>query len=236
MRLTKFKKQRIAIPDNDLLGVTDSLQVRSDYKIKGIQVHVELDHTSPSDLSIELHGPGGQKETLLSPGIGASSESMTLSSSKWALLAEGGISGEWTIKLIDAGMRDSGNLLAWSLIFLLDESPENCLIEDQSTIELSHGVSSKGKLMQLDVELEIEHDHVGDLDVIFMAPSGKFKNLHNREGKNAKLLQLDLNSFQLSEFKNEEINGEWKLIISDALKGDEGRVKNWRIAVKGDEN
>jgi len=232
MKLIKSKRGKIPIPDNDLLGVTDTMIVQSSHKPESLQLHVDINHSHPEELSIELISPTGTRETVKSPHIGLIvSGHMTFRVLNWASLCEAGTKGEWTLRVIDAGIGDSGYIEGWQLEF--DCIPESeILIEDQSTLELHHYESQSGKLASIDLLIEIEHQHVGDLTVKLINPSGLEVVLHDKAGSDGKTLRLALNSYYLSVFNKCEVHGMWRLIVEDALKGDTGKLKNWKIELK----
>ena len=228
MRLIKNSRNKIEIPDNDLLGVADMVTIHSNHKVKSIKVNVVLSHSYPGDLSIELTAPNGEKETLLSPGAQDVSEQMQLDVTRCQDLCASGAKGEWTLRVIDAGMHDTGYLLSWQLDMLCIEEGDR-LIEDQAILELHHYETAGGALESINCLLAVEHNHIGDLIINLIAPSGQSMVLHNRTGIDANTLEMSFNTYDLKVFKGEEVKGLWKLTVEDKLKGDTGRVKNWKI-------
>ena len=232
MKFRKIKKNKILIPDNDLNGVSDSVTISSDHKVTHLNLMVELEHSHPGDLSIEIIAPSGNKEVLLSPGNNnQKTECFYLPVKDAANLASSGTQGEWTVNLIDTGMSDQGYLLSWELDFDVESREENILIEDQSVMELMHMCDEGGELESLDLEMEIEHAHLGDLRISLMGPDGHEEIIHDREGKDGNYLMIKKNSFQLQSFKNKQVKGLWRVIVEDALKGDSGIIKNWSIQI-----
>lgn len=230
MKFRKIKKNKVLIPDNDLNGVSDSVTISSDHEVTRLNLMVELEHSHPGDLSIELIAPSGNKEVLLSPGNNTQkTECFYLPSRNAVDLASSGTKGEWTINLIDTGMADQGHLLSWELDFDVESKDENILIEDQSVLELMFMCEEEGELESIDLEMEIEHAHLGDLRISLMGPDGHEEIIHNREGKDENYLMMKRNSFQLQSFKNKQVKGLWRVIVEDALKGDSGIIKSWSI-------
>jgi len=233
MKFRKIRKNKLVIPDNDMNGLTDSLIVQSDHVVKEIMLHAELDHDYPGDLSIELISPSGTRETVLSPGNNQDkAECFCLPVTRPIELSNGSSKGEWTIRLIDTGIKDQGSLISWELDFVVEKKSADILIEDQCILEIHYNYLDEALVQSLDIELEIEHEHIGDLKVSILCPDGYEKTLHDKEGKDQTDLELNFNSYQLSDFKNRQAKGIWKVIIKDLLKGDTGVLKNWSIQLE----
>ena len=137
-------------------------------------MQLELDHSYPADLSVELCSPNGTKETLLSPGRNEEkAECFCLPVNKIELFENTGTKGEWSLTLIDSGMKDQGHLISWSLDFEVEAKERDILIEDQSILELNTVCSLEGKISVVDLELNIKHNHIGDLKISLMSPDGR---------------------------------------------------------------
>ena len=93
----------------------------------------------------------------------------------------------------------------------------------ESPIAVS-GRSGNG-LPATNVGVNITHTYIGDLKVELLAPSGRAYMLHNRSGGSAdniqKVYTVDLSS--------EPLNGNWKLRVTDAARGDNGVLNDWNI-------
>ena len=89
----------------------------------------------------------------------------------------------------------------------------------------------EGELESIDLEMEIEHAHLGDLRISLMGPDDHEEIIHDREGKDENYLRIKKNRFQLKSFKNKLVRGLWRVIVEDALKGDSGIIKNWSIQI-----
>ncbi|MCS6885963.1 MAG: M4 family metallopeptidase, partial [Blastocatellia bacterium] len=73
------------------------------------------------------------------------------------------------------------------------------------------------------------HTYRGDLRVKLVSPSGKEVTLHDRTGGSADDLKFEVSR---SEFANEPINGDWKLVVEDLAAQDEGVLKSWGLKIK----
>ena len=119
-----------AIPDHDGGGLTQTQSVAGlsrTANIEALQLRIEVTHSNPMELGIELTSPAGTR-SIINPVfnhalIGAANPL------DWTMLSNTFYGerpiGEWTIKVIDAAEGNTGTLEAWSLIFYLGEHPEN---------------------------------------------------------------------------------------------------------------
>ncbi|MCS6886482.1 MAG: M91 family zinc metallopeptidase, partial [Blastocatellia bacterium] len=73
------------------------------------------------------------------------------------------------------------------------------------------------------------HTYRGDLRVKLVSPSGKEVTLHDRTGGSADDLKFEVSR---SEFANEPISGDWKLVVEDLAAQDEGVLKSWGLKIK----
>jgi M6 family metalloprotease-like protein len=95
-------------------------------------------------------------------------------------------------------------------------------------------ITQAGKLMSLEVNVEISHTYRGDLKVSLEAPGGETVVLHSKKGGDLNNLSLNLNSDSfapLAELKGKPIEGDWTLHVSDLLKDDVGRLDSWGVTI-----
>lgn len=108
----------LAIPDNSVTGVTNTLTVLSTpvQVTEAVQIRVNVTHTSSGDLGIELTSPLGTRSVLknIRDGFGSSDNlnGMVLLSN--AFYGENPV-GTWTIKVVDGAVPDVGTLTGWSI-------------------------------------------------------------------------------------------------------------------------
>lgn len=237
MRIIKYQRPEINIPDYDYTGLRDTIRVESDHLVSSLSVYFNIQHPYSGDLSVELAGPDDLRVVLWSPTRGEDENLAGLIDVDLGSHPNLRTKGEWTLIVIDSGIKDSGTLSNWALEFDVSESAESkMLVEDLSTLIVNHEVSESGKVSFLELSYDIRHTHVGDLKVDLESPSGFRKILHNREGGNQANLIKRYNTEDLKEFVGEDSKGRWTLYITDAIKGDIGELKEWTLKIKTEES
>ncbi len=105
-----------AIPDNNSLGVTDSFQVRHNFKVEAVQVILSLNHPWPYQVGIELTSPSGVKSILKNINTNSLDQG-SYQDVKFLTNAFYGESskGPWTLKLIDGQSGSVGTLTNWKI-------------------------------------------------------------------------------------------------------------------------
>jgi subtilisin-like proprotein convertase family protein len=108
----------LAIPDNSVTGVSHMLAVPSTpvQRVEEVQIRVSATHTYTGDLAIELTSPSGTRSVLKTGNDGFDGSTglngMVLISN--AFYGESA-AGNWTIKVVDAALQDTGTLTQWSI-------------------------------------------------------------------------------------------------------------------------
>ncbi|GAB3315000.1 M20/M25/M40 family metallo-hydrolase [Luteimonas notoginsengisoli] len=75
------------------------------------------------------------------------------------------------------------------------------------------------------VDVDIRHSYIGDLRVDLIAPDGSAYLLHNRTGGSGNDL---IRSFTL-DLSTEDLDGAWRLRVTDRGRGDTGRIDSWGV-------
>lgn len=233
----KYTKKRVitkAIPDNDPNGLLDVIKVSRDLTVKGVAVNVNIKHPYTGDISIELTSPDGKKKTLQTPlRVPGKDLSKTYKGDMMEIFNGQKSRGEWILKVIDSGAKDSGSVVDWSLdLELANSKKTEIFVDDKQLLESSQICHQGGKIVSMTAKINIEHTHIGDLKCDLVCPSGKSVTLHNKTGGATKNL---VKSYSADEFKfltGEKAKGKWTLQVSDNLKGDAGRLVSWGIDIK----
>jgi subtilisin-like proprotein convertase family protein len=95
-------------------------------------------------------------------------------------------------------------------------------------------LSGAGTVRSIRVTVSISHTYVGDLRVALLSPTGKRAILHNRSGRGADNLELDLDSEPpslLAPLVGQPIEGPWRLSVSDNAAIDTGTLNHWSIEI-----
>lgn len=234
MEYSKKRVIRKAIPDNDPNGLIDIVKVSRDLTVKGVSVDVNIKHPYAGDISIELIAPNGAKKTIQSP-TRIPGENLTKSYSGTSMeVFEGQKSrGEWILKVIDSGAKDSGSVEDWTLNLTLANSKRTeIFVDDKEVLSSSQVCHQGGDIVDITAKVKVVHSHIGDLKCDLIAPSGKTVNLHNKTGGATKNLEHTYKADQLSELIGEKAKGKWTLSIADTLKGDAGRLEYWKLDIR----
>ena len=103
----------VEIPDNDIDGVNDSINVELDGVIKSLVVTVKIEHSWRGDLDVVLSGPNGDVAILVEKNDDAGKNI----EQTFVVEDFNGISpsGEWTLNVSDSAKIDTGVLKEWSL-------------------------------------------------------------------------------------------------------------------------
>ncbi|MEB3356969.1 MAG: S8 family serine peptidase [Synechococcales bacterium] len=93
-------------------------------------------------------------------------------------------------------------------------------------------VAEAGLLRDIQVDVEIEHPFLGDLEVVLRSPLDQAVKLQGRTlGRQTHLATTytPQTASGLRQFLNQPINGIWQLQITDHVPGDTGRLLRWRL-------
>ncbi|GAA3917123.1 M4 family metallopeptidase [Luteimonas lutimaris] len=75
------------------------------------------------------------------------------------------------------------------------------------------------------VSVDIKHTYIGDLKVDLVAPDGSVYGIHNRTGGSAD----NIIGTYTGDLSSENLNGTWKLRVTDYAGGDTGKIDSWSI-------
>lgn len=103
------------VPDNSATGVSHSISVnRHRMVIEHVRVRINVSHTYPSDLGIELTSPSGTKSILKYYNDNMEGTNLVATFGSNAFYGERS-EGLWRVKLVDGAQYDYGKLLGWQL-------------------------------------------------------------------------------------------------------------------------
>jgi subtilisin-like proprotein convertase family protein len=110
-----------AIPDNDMAGITDTIDVAAAGKVKDIKVRIDLRHTYVGDLDVKLIAPDGTSVKLHARGgsdaddlVGTYGTDLVATDDLRSLVGKN-VTGAWKLQVIDLAGQDVGNLREWAL-------------------------------------------------------------------------------------------------------------------------
>ena len=236
------------IPDNDSSGIVDTIEVKDQGVIEGIQVKLDITHTYIGDLVVELVAPSGNNILLHNRNGGSANNIIqTYSTEKFPNLASfigEVIRGNWQLKVSDRAGQDTGLLNSWELVMeiqpsnslrVTDEPGELIPDADPDGIQRTILIERSGILRAIKVDLDITHTFISDLVITLKAPSGKEITLHERSGGSADNLLVTFSSnnlVALNDFKGEAVNGDWVLTTKDLVARDTGKLNSWALEIE----
>lgn len=108
----------LAVPDNNAIGVSDSMNVSSNLKIETVQLKIWVTHANISELAIELTSPSGTKSILVNMNNSLRNlpdymGEVLLSNAFYQERSQ----GKWTLKVVDGKSTRIGTLTRWALNF-----------------------------------------------------------------------------------------------------------------------
>ncbi len=109
----------VAIPDNNLTGVSAAIQISDSASVRDIQVEVSIDHTYLGDLEVTLVAPSGVTVLLQGRTLGRQTQlrrsySLQTTPTLRKMLGQTA-GGRWQLKVVDAIATDTGTLNSWKL-------------------------------------------------------------------------------------------------------------------------
>ncbi len=120
--------------------------------------------------------------------------------------------------------------------YLFESSPNvDIPDEDSDGVQDVIDVDKNGRLEHVEVDMDISHTWIGDLEVRLTAPDGSSVLLHNRAGSNQQNIKRSYsfnNHAALASLRGISINGLWLLQVKDLASADIGQLNRWGIKLK----
>lgn len=99
---------------------------------------------------------------------------------------------------------------------------------DTTGITSAINVAAEGSVKSLSVTVDITHSWSGDVSILVMAPSGEFAVLRESNTNSGDDIK---ETFTTNVLNNEDVNGEWLLMVDDGSKFDTGTLNGWSMNV-----
>lgn len=118
-RIRDRNNTSLAIPDNNLQGVTSTIRITEKALLREIQVNVDIEHEFLGDITITLLAPSGEKILLQNRTLGAQTKLKatyfleTAPALKQVLNKSA--AGNWRLKVVDFSPEDTGKIKSWEL-------------------------------------------------------------------------------------------------------------------------
>ena len=121
--------ETIDIPDNDIAGVSQTLNVQgliADANIEAVVVEIDWQHDFPNDLGVHLISPEGTR-SVVSQVFDETLAVREMETFTWRVLTNAfygeNPNGEWQLEIFDGDADDVGQLFTWRLRFYYGEHP-----------------------------------------------------------------------------------------------------------------
>ncbi|MFJ4293627.1 proprotein convertase P-domain-containing protein [Cupriavidus sp. NPDC089707] len=237
----------ISIPDNDIDGTRDTIQIGDTGSLASIKVSVDIGHTFIGDLRLILISPSG-RQVVLHDRNGGSADNIRRNydaASTPALSALSGepIDGDWVLWVQDLATSDRGTLHRWELeittragtVVEAQEAPGAAIPDNNPAgIERTLSTTESGQIQDLQVSVDITHTYIGDLKVTLVSPSGTQVVLHNRSGGSQDNLVRGFrvaDTPTLQALRGQPLEGAWKLRVADLEAVDVGKLNRWGLKI-----
>lgn len=240
-----------AIPENDAIGISDTIVVAEALSAASVKVGVDISHSYRGDLRVTLTTPWGTVVELKAKGAGGSADDLRVlydeaSLPALATLRNCPTQGSWKLTVQDLAPGDAGHLNRWWLEFTsagpaaptleLKEQP-GAKIPDapHQGIERALTSTSAATVANVELSVDIAHSWVGDLRVTLVSPKGAEIVVHDGSGGSQHDLKRTYTATTtpaLANLAGQPAGGTWKLRIRDTARADTGKLNGWRLLVK----
>lgn len=244
-KIEKRSSLRKAIPDNDPIGLSESLNFSESGIIDTISVSVQIDHAYIGDLQLAIESPQGVSVLLHNrSGSGGKSIDTTYDSlqvDSLKIFHNQPFQGTWKLRVKDLARTDTGTLQNWGISILpgqdaaiFIEDIVGIAIPDNESQGLQRSISTAhpGKIRSIEVMVDITHTYIGDLRVMLTTPSGMLIPLHSNTGgseDNLRATYGSVNHNDLKRLQGQDISGTWSLRVIDSANSDTGKLNRWSL-------
>ncbi len=239
--------------------------------IQDLDCRVEITHTFIGDLDVTLADPSGATVVQLHNSAGSASDNIRAifddegrdynppfadgdhmqPSGPGSLADFDGLdaNGDWTLTVVDNFNGEDGTLEEWELLFLQRfVIPDADLAGIEALIEVDP--SNTDAIGDLDIQLDVEHPFIGQLQIELTSPSGTTIVLHNLSGGATSGIHArydddpGLGGFNdgfgnaipdgpglLGDFDGEPVAGIWILHLIDLMGGEVGELQNFELLI-----
>jgi M6 family metalloprotease-like protein len=240
-----------AIPENNQVGITDTIDIAEALTISSIKVGVDITHTYRGDLNATLTTPWGTVIELHPRNRGGNANDLKVTYDETNLPALSTLRGRnaqgtWRLMVRDLAPGDTGRLNQWSLELSatvsaqvpieLKESPGTKIPDAPSGgIVRSLVTTSAATIGSVEVSVDISHTWIGDLRVSVRSPSGTEAILHDGAGgaaDNVVRTYTPTNAPPLAALTGQPAGGTWQLNVVDRAAQDVGKLNAWKVLIK----
>ncbi|MEP6845505.1 MAG: proprotein convertase P-domain-containing protein [Panacibacter sp.] len=245
--IIKSSSPGMTIPDNNPTGITDIISITESGTIASVKVDLDITHTYIGDLVIRLITPRGTPVILHDRNGGSTkniNKTYDLTSTPLLSIMKGEpADGNWTLEIKDVAAVDNGVLNKWTLYIdtglgntiVLEEAPGITIPDNNPVgIERSMVTAANGTIKEIEVGIDITHTYIGDLLVNLVSPDGTVVSLHSATGGSADNIITAYNfnnNVRLQVLRSRNIQGAWRLKVSDIAGQDIGKLNKWSLKI-----
>jgi len=154
--------------------------------------------------------------------------------------------GTWLVEVVASNIPQGPQEFALVHMAHIGELPSGAVIHAEDSPDLTipdnkpQGVGSVititqvGVISSIKIGVDITHTYIGDLRVALTAPDGTEIVLHDRHGASADniLKTYDVHTTTgLAILTGKNVQGDWRLSISDHAKRDIGKLRRWNLEI-----
>jgi M6 family metalloprotease-like protein len=240
----------LAIPDNNVGGVSDTINIADAVSILAVRVGVDITHTFRGDLVVSLTSPWGEAVILHPKNRGGGENDLHQvfdDSSVPAFTSWRGRQavGSWKLTVQDLAAQDIGTFDAWRIEIdpapptsdvVLAESP-GTQIPDSSPAGITRSLScaAAGVVGSVEVSVDITHPYSGDLRINLRSPTGTVVALRDRVGAAEDNVVATFTAATvpaLTGLVGQPRLGDWHLIVADVVGADIGKLNSWGLTIR----
>lgn len=226
MKYSKTRRINYAIPDENYDGILDTITINKKGIVKDVRVDIDVMHSSPSDLAIELSGPNGLSITLDGPGKDVGNRLLKTYSGEGLSKFHGINSvGKWSIKVIDISSKDIGSLKEWTLQLDMESADrQEIAIHNDYSLVSSHICHADDPIQSANLSVKLSDHFDSNSTLLLTSPAGTEVSLPFK--KTDDILLYD---HHLDMIEGESPNGVWKLLLNSDKQN--GYLINWKLQI-----
>jgi extracellular elastinolytic metalloproteinase len=237
----------LAIPDNNLQGITSNIQVPSTLgSIKTLKLDLDITHTFRGDLEVTLKNTNGD-QIILSNRQGGGQDNIKVTGFDLTNNFVGKpASGTWSLLVRDLEIKDNGTLNLFRLTFTTTGGETQTTFQGTNTTTTAipdantNGVNSLINVPQnnlqvqsVQVKLNIQHPFRGDLLVKLISPNGETRTVigtANNDSNDNIVGVFNVQGFTVGS----NASGNWKLNVADHFSQDVGNLISWSLGINSE--
>ncbi len=242
---SKTSTPNLSIPDNDTVGIVDTVSFEEAAFIADVKVKVDISHTYIGDLRLSLTAPTGENIVLQNRRGGRADDIKATfdisNTTGLSTLLGRTLQGDWKLSVQDFAPLDTGTLNEWGVEFaaredtaILLESAPGITIPDNDRTGINDTIKTEaeGNIKELEVSIDITHTYIGDLSVSIISPENTEIFLHNRVGGPLNNINRTYSFSTTPDLKllaGQVIKGDWRLKMIDNAGADIGKLNRWTL-------